>query len=395
VIVFLGAFFGGISGARQRPQARPGGFCRGIAVRGTLYAAEKNNRAYGKLKKEPTMIKIRVQYVFMVFVLVSALLYGSCATLQPGDIPPESAWEELEPLRLEMDVDVFQIRLDLLRENKDSSNSSITVSDGSYKRSDRLVPYHYLGSYLGNGLFLDINGNIGVDIIRLLGFDGEYSFKLHRIQEGVLDAPQEASREGRTIILNEGGWTDSDIVIQMEGDSLSLKTSALFPPDKITLDSELLEFLPSGLFSEFRKAAIRQNGNLTRSSTGCMVEQKDAGRLSLNGSREIIRENNRIILKSMGVPVLTMVKSGNRYVFFRSESYGSWIEKLPDRIRISDNGSITEYAYEIGTRPVKQQDQQRENRPQPVKRAKSGRVKTDKSVERNTNREANSSLQPN
>jgi hypothetical protein len=334
-------------------------------------------------------------------MLLPALLLLSCETLQPGDIPPESAWEEPEPLRLEMNVDVFQIRLDLLREVRDTSDSgtaTIVISDGSYQRSERLIPYHYLGTYIGNGLFLDINGNVAVDIIRLFGFDEAYSFTLRKIQDGAFDGPQDASRTGRTITINEGGWADSDIVMQIEDGGFSLKTSSLFPPDKITSEGEKLEYIPSGFFSEFRKASIRQDGNITRASTGYRIEQKDENRLDLNGSHEIIREGNKIIMKGRGRPVFTMVKTENRYVFFRSESYGSWIEKLPDRIRISDNGSITEYAYETESREVKQQPARRnqgEEGAPPAKRAKSGRVKTDKRVDRNTNREASSPLQPN
>jgi hypothetical protein len=344
------------------------------------------------------MGRIVVGFFFAACALLPAFVWLGCASLQPGDIPPESAWEEPEPLRLEMDADVFLIRLDLLRENKDSANSTIIVTDGSYKREERLVPYHYLGSYVGNGLFLDINGNVVVDIIRLFGFDGEYAFKLRKIKDGALDVPQDVSRAGRTITINEGGWADSDIVVQIEEGGFSLAVSALFPPDKIAAVEDGLDYLPSGFFSEFRKASIRQDGDITRGSTGYRVERKDENRLDLNGSHEIVRENNTIILKSRGSVILTMVKSANRYVFFHSESYGSWIEKLPDRIRISDRGSVTEYAYEVETRPVKQQparQNQSEEKVQPVKRAKRGRVKTDKSVERNTSREASSSLPPN
>ncbi|MDR1316127.1 MAG: hypothetical protein LBK13_04560 [Spirochaetales bacterium] len=348
------------------------------------------------------MIKTLVKKIFSVFVVLSALLSGSCASLQPGDIPPQSAWEEPQPLRVEMDIDVFQMRLDLLRESKDAAaagSGSLTVTDGSNTRNDRLVPYHYLGTYIGNGLFLDINGNVVVDIIRLLGFDEAYSFKLSKVKSGALiDAPQEISKAGRTITLNEGGWVDSDIVVQIEDEGLSLKNSMLFPPDKIASVDKRLEYLPSGLFSEFRKATIEQDGDITRGSTGYRVQKKSDDHLDLNGSYEIIRENDKIILQGMGNPIFTIVKSGDRYVFFRSQSYGSWIEKLPDRIRISDNGSITEYVYEIGTRPEKQpsaRQQQSEERSQPVKRAKRGRVKTDTRVDRNTSREASPSLQPN
>ncbi|MDR1932875.1 MAG: hypothetical protein LBQ57_08670 [Spirochaetales bacterium] len=333
----------------------------------------------------------------LFFLMLPALLAG-CATLGPGDIPAQSEWESPEPFTLEMGADVFQLRLDLVREKQTAVASTITISDGSYKRRDEFVPYHYLGTYIGNGLFLDINGNITVDIIRLLGFDSVYGFRLHRTERGALDAPAEMSREGAKITIDEGNWGSDAIVAEMSGDGFTVKTSSFFSPDKIEDSGDRIDFIPSGLFSEFRTASIVQDDAVTRGSTSYRVEQLDENTLSLNNLYRIIREDDRILLKGRGGTLLmTIVKSGDRYVYFRSDSYGSWIEKLPGVIRISDNGSITEYTYEVDAQPFKQQSPRRQDaeEDQRSSRAKAGRVKTEKRVERNTRRDASSSLPPN
>jgi hypothetical protein len=330
-----------------------------------------------------------------------ALIFFGCATLQPGDIPDESLWEKPDPLVMEMAVDVIQLRLDLLREKSAARTSTIVTTDGSYKQPGDFVPHHYLGIYVGGGLFLDINGSVGVDIIRLLGFDGAYAFKLHRTTKGALDAPGEVRREGKTITVNEGGWASDDIVIQTTDEGFTMKTSRFFDPDKIVFDENKIEYIPSGLFSNFRGSSIEQDGDITRGSTNYRVERIDENRLNLNGSYEIIREENKIILKGRGDPLAIIVKSGDRYVFFRSESYGSWVEKLGDnKIRISDNGVITEYTYEVETRPVKQPSKPPEApesrvEDQPTSRAKTGREKIEKRMDRKTRREASSPPPPN
>ena len=38
--------------------------------------------------------------------------------------------------------------------------------------------YHYLGVYLGNGLFLDANKNLSINLVKLLGLDKENYFKI-------------------------------------------------------------------------------------------------------------------------------------------------------------------------------------------------------------------------
>jgi hypothetical protein len=253
-----------------------------------------------------------------------------------------------------------------------------------------------LGTYVGNGIFLDINGNVSVDIIRLLGFDQVYAFKLHRTRKGSLDAPGEVSREGKTITVNEGSWASQDILIRITDEGFTMKTSRFFDPDKIVFEDGQIEYIPSGFFSNFRASSIQQGENMTRGSTNYRVEQVDENRLNLNGSHEIIREENKIILKGRGSPLATIVKSGDRYVFFRSESYGSWVEKLPGNIiRISDNGVVTEYTYEAEGQPVKQPRKTGEAETQPTRRAKTGREKTEKRMDKKTRREASSPPPPN
>ncbi|MDR3200471.1 MAG: hypothetical protein LBT68_03330 [Spirochaetales bacterium] len=337
-----------------------------------------------------------------IFLALFPVLLAGCVTLEPGDIPAQSEWEKPEPLTLEISADVIQLRLDLVRTKETSNESSVITADGSYKRRGELVPHHYLGTYIGSGIFLDINGNITVDIIRLLGFDAAYGFRFHRTQTGSLDAPEAVSREAGVIKFNEGGWGSEDIVAEIQDEGFTVKTSRFFSPDKIEIGDNKIEYIPSGLFSEFRKASIQQDGAITRGSTNYRVEQTAENTLILNNEYQIIREEDRILLKGRGGTLLmTIVKSGDRYVYFRSDSYGSWIEKLPDVIRVSDNGSVTEYSYEVDAQPVKQQPSRRQQdgeegqATQRTRRAKSGRVKTEKSVERNTSRDASSSLPPN
>lgn len=60
-----------------------------------------------------------------------------------------------QPLVLIPDYDICNIRIDLIRQtNKEQVNDSATEAEK--------IPYHPVGFYLGNGLFLDLNDNLSL-----------------------------------------------------------------------------------------------------------------------------------------------------------------------------------------------------------------------------------------
>jgi hypothetical protein len=292
--------------------------------------------------------------ILAALLFLCSLGFG-CSTLKPGDIPDQSQWEEPEPLSANIGVDIFQFRLDLLRERRDDTASTTTVlitEEGTYKEKEDFISHHYLGVYVGNGLFIDINGNVGIDIIRLFGLDSLKGFRLRKSSGNSLYTTEEFRREGNTITIKEGGWGGDEIVCKINDNSFSLRSGDFFSPDEIVQKDQRIDFIPSGLLSAFRKATIRQTGNRIYSSTNYRVEQPESDRINLNSSHEIIREKDRILFTGRGRILMTIVKSGNRYIFFRSKSYGSWVEKLPDKIRIYDQGSLTEYTCEPDEEPA-------------------------------------------
>jgi hypothetical protein len=317
----------------------------------------KHKKAVYGMSEKSVFLKI-----LTALLLVCSFGFG-CSTLKPGDIPDQSQWEEPEPLSAGIGIDLFQFRIDIFRERKDAMTSTVLINeDGTYKRKDDMVPHHYLGVYLGGGLFIDINGNVGVDIIRLFGFDTVKGFRMRKTLNGSLDAAEEFSRDGNTITIKEGGWGGGEIVSSINDNSFFVGSGTFFSPDEIIQKDQQIDFIPSGLFSSFRKANIRQSENMVYSSTNYRLEQSEPGKINLNATHEIIREKDRILFNGRGRTIMTIVKSGDRYVFFRSESYGSWIEKLPDKIRIYDNGSLTEYTYELDEPAAPSTPEQGKNR---------------------------------
>ena len=119
------------------------------------------------------MKHIRTAMVALVTFFV--LLLGACAT--SSGITPEDirGTRELEPLRLQHDAEVFLMRI-LLREGDPSVNEISRSRNDADDKTGSLAAFHYVGVRLGNGLFLDANLNLALDIVTLLGLDTSSDF---------------------------------------------------------------------------------------------------------------------------------------------------------------------------------------------------------------------------
>ena len=116
---------------------------------------------------------------FIIFFII--ILLAGCATHQVAYIPEESDQISLEPLQVEIDYEVYLLRIDLIRQ---TTKEEYTTTDweGNTVEETEIVdtPYHYLGVDLGNGLFLDSHNNLSINILKLLGIDREDDFKIVR-----------------------------------------------------------------------------------------------------------------------------------------------------------------------------------------------------------------------
>lgn len=279
-----------------------------------------------------------------LFLLLPVLFIG-CATLKPGDIPDPAFRVRPEEPRAELALDFFQFRLDIARKKIESEGMAIMVNrDGTYKMLTDDVPHHYLGVYLGNGIFTDLNGNLSVDIVRLLGFDAAPSFRLRRISDGPAEGADEYIKDGDTLTIRQGS---KKVVVAIEENKVSVTTGRYYAPAEITREDGELRMTPTGMFTEFRKSFLRKSGDMFRASSGYRVERDPSGIILLDGTHSVAREGDSILYRAGGRTLLTMVRSENRYAFFRSDKHGFFIDRLPDRIRIHLSGGVTEYSYTL------------------------------------------------
>ncbi|MEE4176195.1 MAG: hypothetical protein V2I46_01665 [Bacteroides sp.] len=104
------------------------------------------------------------------FLALTVLFLPGCATLDKAALS-ELQRVPFEPLALQPSFDVYQIRLDLIRETDRAvlPDSTVTEEEESYRT---------LGFYLGNGLFYDLNKNLSLLIPDLFQVDPAASFTI-------------------------------------------------------------------------------------------------------------------------------------------------------------------------------------------------------------------------
>lgn len=97
---------------------------------------------------------------------LSLLALALCTCARPLDYSEIKNLEReaFEPLYLQPDYEVVELRWDIIRQqDRNVVNDSTSETEA--------VDYHYLGFDLGNGLFFDLNQNLGFRVLQLLSAD--------------------------------------------------------------------------------------------------------------------------------------------------------------------------------------------------------------------------------
>lgn len=104
---------------------------------------------------------------------ILVLLISSCATLNIDEIK-DLQRTEFDTLQLNPDRETNNLRIDIIRQIEVE-----IVNDTTTETVD--TPYNPIGFDLGNGLFFDLNQNLGLRIDYLLKFSPDHNFEITRM----------------------------------------------------------------------------------------------------------------------------------------------------------------------------------------------------------------------
>jgi len=168
-------------------------------------------------------------FVFLVF------FYG-CTTLNKTLIESANR-NQLQPLVLIPEYDVYDVRIDIIRQTKEEEVNDSTTET-------KKVPYHNIGFYLGNGLFVDLNDNISLLVPKLFNINGNENFTIQQLYYNYLIKSYETYKKtDHTFSVYYNGFIKTNTEIEIENrDSVVLFSEGLFSKYKILKSDSSLTY---------------------------------------------------------------------------------------------------------------------------------------------------------
>ena len=109
-----------------------------------------------------------------LWILLFACLWSCRSTLNIAEIKTLQR-DTFTDLILEPAYDFYNIKFDIIRQQQETNvNSMVTTED---------VPYHKLGFHLGNGLFMDLNDNVYIDLLVTTAVDKYENFEVEKTMD--------------------------------------------------------------------------------------------------------------------------------------------------------------------------------------------------------------------
>jgi hypothetical protein len=131
----------------------------------------------------------------IVFLIPALALAVSCASLKAEKplLTDPSARQAIAPFSLNLGFDRYMLRLDLRR---GTHETMVRNSRNEERTVEVQNPYHPVVVDLGNGLILDFNNNLCIDLARAYGLVGLNKFRVEVEGDLFGDVPSEVSKDG-------------------------------------------------------------------------------------------------------------------------------------------------------------------------------------------------------
>jgi len=130
-----------------------------------------------------------------LLTLICAIIAIGCATLDKSSIKNLDQ-QTFQPSSLQVDCDLYDMRIDLILQSEGDDDSTGLCTE---------VAYHSVGFKLGNGLFIDLNGNISLLITDLFEIHRHDDFTIHKQSTGFLNRSVEVYSKNKQSFTTE--WT--------------------------------------------------------------------------------------------------------------------------------------------------------------------------------------------
>ena len=294
---------------------------------------------------------MKTKAIFLL--LLTFILLNSCATLNLSEIRSSENKVAIDALNLRMSLEVYDLRIDLRRE---TTTSTVGSANGVVTTSTSDVPYHPLGVYLFDGVFLDLNNNLSINVIDLVDntYQKDFEIKLKHKLRPNSSFDYEVRRTDNKVtceykrLFGKGGSTvlflDSLVVIENPG---------LTNNENIIVRKDRLRYFRKGVLGKHGKAEIvkAENGFIVpRFGKDTKYNQPGKNTINIDKYTTVKNHGDKIEFIYGGLlgseTIYTLLKLNDGYIFHDKRHRGIRIKVDNNKIIVEENGKLKEY-YEF------------------------------------------------
>ncbi len=259
------------------------------------------------------------------------LVCAACASLNKAVVSDPERREGLQELQLSAGYDVYQLRVDLIREV-----TTDYVGNNNYQSSP--VPYHYLGVHLGNGLFYDANRNLTLNLDQLPALKDLNNFTIIKKERGAWRLPEIYKKQAQSFFKEKEGLFKSRLEARLGDSTIVVDEGFLSSKKTIQINVKSLQYTGGLaattleehpdyiLLKEFlRKETYRQKDNKIYLDKDYVIEDKG----------NVVEITHT---KWLGRQTYYFIKVANSYYFFNQQYRGVKITIRDREVVVEDNG---------------------------------------------------------
>ena len=277
-------------------------------------------------------------------IIMSVTLFSGCRTMDTNLLQAEAKNLTMAPLQLEMAAEVTNMRIDLVRQTTTNVISEGTQSTMSSSTEE--VPYHPLGVYIGEGIFIDLNENLTMNLLPLIQEQIPAQAKIIGREKAWFGQRKQLNITPEQWKLTESGFFGKKTTRFNLSDSLiEIQPSFLHAGQNIHFEEDRLVYQTQGMFSKLTRAVIKpvDDGFVEVARWQPLkVHQIAENTVEVGRYLTVTRYSDKWVFVYEGFLGIyaeyTLLKRNEGYLFFDKHYRGKFIQVTPDAVEVRENG---------------------------------------------------------
>jgi len=280
----------------------------------------------------------------IIVIATSILLLQGCTSKTYKYLQGYETGLEPYPMKLKMGTELFNLREDICRA---TTTKEIKNSDGETVTETVDMSYHPLGFHICKGIFLDLNENLTINIAEMFSNYESSNFEiveekkcfLSKLNLSVKKEGNKITRTNKGLIVNyidKIQLEDGKITINESG-ILSINQTILFTPEKMTMNSQLLNWFPPTITKESENSFKIKKGFYTSK-----IEQPENNSINYNRYLQINSLGNKVefYFSNRHNPIY-LIRLDDGVMFEKSNGYLVRIKELKNKIEVYYDEELT------------------------------------------------------